>query len=276
MRICYLHVRSDPRPNFREVLRLLRDRGADVEVVNLNEQVTDLCELRVEHDLYVLKSSSEMGLSVAGALHALGAAILNPYPAAVMCRDKIMASTLLEAAGVPAPPSYVASHPAQLSPLLAEGPLVVKPYRGSHGAGVRIVHGPSELPEWGNGDGPLYAQRYFEPEGRDRKIYRIGDEVFGVERVWPARTREEKLGRPFEVSSEFRDIAFRCGSALGLSLFGFDIVISDGRPYVVDMSSFPGFTGVPDAANRIADYIELAAERTMRGEPLIDSPKVTA
>jgi ribosomal protein S6--L-glutamate ligase len=278
MRLCYLHIHDVPRPVFREVVRLLRDRGADVDLVNLDEQVTDLCDLRIEYDLYVLKSSSEIALSVAGALHALGAPILNPYPTAVMCRDKIMASRMLEEAGVPAPPSYVASHPAQLIPLLEEGPLVVKPYRGSHGAGVRIVHRPSELPEWEvDGDGPLYAQRYFEPEGRDRKIYRIGDDVFGIERVWPARTYEEKLGRSFLVSSEIRDIAFRCGSALGLSLFGFDVVISEGRPYVVDISSFPGFTGVPNAAERIADYIEAAAERTMMGEPLLDSPNgVTA
>jgi ribosomal protein S6--L-glutamate ligase len=265
------HPDGGPSLIFREVVRLLRDRGADVQLVYLDEQLTDLRKLRVEHDLYVLKSGREIALSLAGALHALGAAILNPYPTAVMCRDKIMASRLLEAAGVPVPPSFVASRPAQLGPLLEEGPLVVKPYRGSHGDGVRIVHGISELLECGvDGGGPLFAQRYLEPDGRDRKIYRIGDDVFGVE-----RNREEP-GRPFPVWRELRDIAFRCGSALGLSLFGFDVVMSEGRPYVVDFSSFPGFTGVPNASERIADYIELAAERIMGGEPLIDSPEGVA
>jgi ribosomal protein S6--L-glutamate ligase len=105
---------------------------------------------------------------------------------------------------------------------------------------------------------------------RDRKVYRIGDEVFGVE-----RNREEP-GHPFPVSSELRDIAFRCGSALGVTLFGFDVVISEGRPYVVDLSSFPGFTGLPNAAELIADYIELAAERAMKGEPLVESPNGVA
>jgi ribosomal protein S6--L-glutamate ligase len=273
MRLCYLHIHPVPRPVFREVVRLLRERAVEVDLVNLDAGVTDLCELKVEYDLYVLKSSSEIALSVAGALNALGAPILNPYPTAVTCRDKIMASRLLEEAGVPAPPSYVASHPAQLEHLLEEGPLVVKPYRGSHGEGVRIVRRPSEFPEWEvDGDGPFYAQRYFEPEGRDHKLYRIGDEVFGVERVWPARTFEEKLGRPLEVSSELRGIAFRCGSALGVSLLGFDVVFNEGRPYVVDISSFPGFTGVPNGPELIADYIELAAERAMRGEPLVESP----
>lgn len=277
MRIAFLltcHPPTRPSPIFPEVVRLLRERGAHVDLVYPDERPTDLRELRVEHDLYVLKSGSETSLSLAGALHALGAAILNPYPATAMCRDKIVASRMLDEAGVPAPPSYVVSHPQQLSPLLEEGPLVVKPYRGSQGRGVRIVDRVSELVEDGDdGGGPLLAQRYLQPEGRDRKIYRIGDDVFGVERVWPARTYEEKQGRPFTVPRELREIAYRCGSALGLSLFGFDVVISEGRPYVVDISSFPGFKGVPNAAAHLADYIERAAERVTRGEQLLEAPR---
>jgi hypothetical protein len=34
-------------------------------------------------------------------------------------------------------------------------------------------------------DGPIFAQRYHKPEGRDRKIFRIGDELFGVCRIFP-------------------------------------------------------------------------------------------
>jgi hypothetical protein len=31
--------------------------------------------------------------------------------------------------------------------------------------------------------------------------------------------------------------------------------MSDGRPVVVDVNTFPGFKGVPDAGARLADYI---------------------
>jgi ribosomal protein S6--L-glutamate ligase len=264
MRIAFLLTRHPPTrrsPIFPEVVRLLRARGANVDVVYPDERMTELRALRVDHDLYVLKSGSETALSLAGALHSLGAAILNPYPAAAICRDKIVASRVLDGAGIPAPPSYVASRPEQLIPLLEHGPLIVKPYRGSQGRGVQIVHDAIELLENGVNGGPLFAQRYLQPEGRDRKIYRIGDEIFGVERVWPARSYREKLGRPFAVSGTLREIAFGCGSALGLSLFGFDVVISEGKSYLVDISSFPGFKGVPNAALRLADYIELAAAR---------------
>jgi ribosomal protein S6--L-glutamate ligase len=276
MRIAFLltrHPPDRPSPIFPEVVRLLRARGASVDVVHPDERLTELRELRVEHDLYVLKSGGETALSLAGALHSLGAAILNPYPAASICRDKIVASRVLEAAGIPAPASYACSRPAQLIPLLEDGPLIVKPYRGSQGRGVRIVHRASELLDGGLDTGPLFAQRYLPPEGRDRKLYRIGDDVFGVERVWPARTYDEKLGRPFEVSNELREIAFACGAALGLSLFGFDVVVSEGRPFVVDISSFPGFKGVPNAAVRLADYVERSAARFGTRRRVAEAPE---
>jgi glutathione synthase/RimK-type ligase-like ATP-grasp enzyme len=272
MRIAFLLVRhppSRPSPIFPEVIRLLRERGADVRVVYPDEHATELRALTVDDDIYVLKSGTETALSLAGALHALGAAILNPYPVAAMCRDKIVASKVLHEAGVPTPRSYVASRPKELVPLLDEGPLIVKPYRGSQGRGIRIVNRRSELLDLDGADGPLFAQRYLKPDGLDRKIYCIGDEVFGVERAWPVRTYDQKLGRPFPVDREVRELALRCGSAFGFSLFGFDIVVSRDRPYVVDISSLPGFKGVPDAAARLADHVFAAGERVANGEPLL-------
>ena len=43
--------------------------------------------------------------------------------------------------------------------------------------------------------------------------------------------------------------------------YGVDIIESGGKPYVVDISSMPGFKGVPDAASHLASYFHRAAER---------------
>jgi ribosomal protein S6--L-glutamate ligase len=126
-----------------------------------------------------------------------------------------------------------------------------------------------ELDDVSANRGPVFAQRYHEPQGRDRKIYVIGGQVFGVKRVWPVRSFEDKLGEPFTITPELRAIALRAGAAFGLELYGLDVIISGGRPYVVDISSFPGFKGVPDAALRLADYIFTATRRVLDGEPLL-------
>jgi ribosomal protein S6--L-glutamate ligase len=132
---------------------------------------------------------------------------------------------------------------------------------------VRVVRQAAELRSLAADHGVTFAQRYHDPDGRDRKVYCIGGQLFGVKRIWPVRTYEDKLGEPFTLSPELREIALRCGRAFGMELFGLDIIISQGEPYVVDISSFPGFKGVPDASLRLADYIYAAGERVAAGEP---------
>lgn len=249
-----------------EAVELLTGWGAEVDAIYPERGLTDLSQLRVEHDLYVLKAATELVWSIAGALHAAGARIVNPYPAAAQMRDKVIASRILLDAGVPTPATYVTVHPEQLAPLLADGPLVVKPYCGSQGRGVSKVWDADELCNVARSDGLVFAQRYHRPKGLDRKIYCIGGQLFGVERVWPARTYEEKLGRPFTITPELHEIAMRSGRAFGVDLFGVDLIESEGRWYVVDINSFPGFKGVPDAPLRVADYIYTRAQALLEAD----------
>jgi ribosomal protein S6--L-glutamate ligase len=252
-----------------QVATILAGWGVAVEAIHISDRQIKVADVRVEHDLYVLKDRSSLSMSIAASLHNAGATVLNPYPVSALLRDKIVTSHILQAAGVPTPESYVASRLEQLREAVEQGPLVVKPYRGSRGEGVRIVRDAGELAALAPIQEPVFAQRYHAAGGPDRKLYRIGGDLWGVKRVWPPRTHEDKLGAPFTPSRELADIARRCGVAFGIDLFGVDIVESEGRAYVVDMSSLPGFKGVPDAAGRLAEYIYNAAERVLPRTPLV-------
>ena len=250
-----------------EVVRLLGEWGAEVDSIYPERRLIALAGVRVEHDLYVLKSATELVWSVASALHAVGARIVNPFPVAAQLRDKIVATQILLEHRIPVPETWVTARADKLAPLLADGPLVIKPYRGAQGRGVRKVWELDELEELSGSDGLVFAQRYHKPHGFDRKIYCIGGQLFGVERVWPARTYEEKLGRPFSIPPDLHDIALRCGEAFGVNLYGVDVIESEGRWYVVDVNSFPGFKGVPDAPLRVADYIYTTAQAVADAAP---------
>lgn len=251
----------------REAARILSEKEATVDMLNPEEHAIDLRNIKVEYDLYILKSSSQSAISFAGLLYLAGANLLNPYPVVAMMKDKILATKILLTAEVPLPETFIAARLGQLGGLLADGPLVVKPYwGGSQGRGVRIVEKADELDDIAADQGLVFAQRYHKPDGRDHKIYCIGGQIFGVMRVWPARTYEEKLGEPFAVPPEMSEIALRCGRAFGIDLFGLDIVISNGQPYVVDINTFPGFKGVPEAAQHLAAYIRSAAQDVLRSE----------
>jgi ribosomal protein S6--L-glutamate ligase len=257
------------------VMRALTEAGAVVDHIHPLAGVTDLSRVRVDHDLYVLHQTDGFALSLAGALHGQGATIVNPYPVTLALSDKIVLCRTLEAAGVRIPATYVTSHPDRLAPLLEAGPLIVKPYRGSDGRGIRVIKSAGELADVPHGkEGserhgkePVFAQRYHPPQGRDRKMYSIGGRIFGVKKVFPRRAEAEKHGEPFTPSTELCEIVRRCGQAFGIDLYGVDIIESDGTAYVVDMGSIPGFKGVPDAPQHLARYFYAAAERAARGQP---------
>src|SRR2546430_13257572 len=108
---------------------------------------------------------SGLAFSLAGALHRLGAALVNPYPASAALRDKIVTCRILQAAGVPTPATYVASRAEELAPLLDRGPLVLKPHQGSGGYGVPIVRRAAALAEVPyDRHLPAFSQRYHAPE----------------------------------------------------------------------------------------------------------------
>jgi predicted glycosyltransferase/glutathione synthase/RimK-type ligase-like ATP-grasp enzyme len=255
--------------NMPEVIRLLRKWGATAEPVHLGDDLIDIAQVGLDYDLYVLKNRKGLAMSVAADLHRAGAALLNPYPVSAMLRDRIVMFRVLRAAGVPVPETFVASHASQLLPALDRGPLLVRPCHHFQKGSGTVVSNAAELAALGLIEEPVFAQRYHPPDGPDRKIYSIGTDLFGVFRVRPAYTYDEKQGQAFAPSPALAEIARRCGAAFGIDLFSVDIVESGGRVYVVDMSGFPGFKGVPDAPLRLATYIHAAAQRAARGEPVV-------
>jgi ribosomal protein S6--L-glutamate ligase len=244
-----------PSPVLVEVFDILRQRGFQLESAIPEEMVVRPDRLSVEHDLYVLKSHTELALSLAGVLAAEGARLLNPYASCLSTQDKIVASRRLRAAGVPAPRTWVTGQLSSLEPVVEERPLVVKPYRGHRGADVTVIRSAADLAALGQPTVPMLVQEHVDGEVDDLKAYVVGTEVFAVRKPF-SPTSFTRPGRPCEVSSELRDIARACGRALGLGLYGVDLVESADGPVVVDVNTFPGYKGVPDVAPLIADYIE--------------------
>jgi ribosomal protein S6--L-glutamate ligase len=252
-------------PVISEAIENLRARGGEVELIEPRLMSFELSELRVRHDLYVLKSIAlPMAASVAATLHALGATTFNPFPIVQRIRNKIATLRLLAAHGVPVPATYVTGDAETLVPLLDQGPLIVKPYMGSRGVGVKRVNNRDEL-VLAAGSPPILAQRFHpSDDGFDHKISFIGGKVFGVKRIFPLRVYTDKVGTPLEIDDETRAIAFRIAKALPLDMFTFDVIVSGGQPYVVDVGAFGSLMGVPDAPALVTARIIQAWEERPR------------
>lgn len=258
MRIYFILARRVPpvpSPVLVEVFDLLERRGFEVDSGIPEETITRPDDLSVDHDLYVLKSHTELSLSLAGVLAAQGARLLNPYESCLATQDKIVASRRLRAAGVPAPRTWVTGELERLAPVVEERALVVKPYRGHRGMDVTVVRSAADLAALGRPALPMVVQEYVEGPGEDLKVYVVGDQVFAVRKPFSA-TSFTRPGRPCDVDDELREIARKCGRALGLGLYGLDLIEGRDGPMVVDVNTFPGYKGVPDVAPLITDYIE--------------------
>jgi ribosomal protein S6--L-glutamate ligase len=266
-----------PSPVLVEVFEILERRGFELESGIPEETVARPDRLGIEHDLYILKSHTELALSMAGVLETLGARLLNPYGSCVTTQDKIVASRRLRAGGVPIPRCWVTGDLMLLAPIAEDTPLIVKPHRGHRGAGISIVRSGEELEALDPPDGAVLIQEYVAGSGEDVKVYVVGDDVFAVRKEF-SETSFTRPGRPSPVSAELREIALACGRILGLGLYGLDVLETVDGPVVVDVNYFPGYKGVPGAAPLIADYIEAYAHGRERLElpPLDVSTRLSA
>jgi ribosomal protein S6--L-glutamate ligase len=272
VRLYFLLVRRVPpvqSPVLADAFARLERRGFAVEAGIAEELVDRADTLEPEHDLYVLKSHTELSLSIAGALHARGARLLNPYESCTATQNKIVAARRLRAAGVPVPRSWVTGDFELLRPFARRFPLIVKPYLGHRGVGIHVVRTPDDLARIPPPQSAVVVQEYVEGSGEDLKLYVVGDDVFGVRKPFSPESFTVP-GRPCAVSGEVQALALEVGRALGLGLYGIDVVEGTQGPMVVDVNYFPGYKGVPGAGALIAAYVE----RYARGETTLEPPGV--
>jgi glutathione synthase/RimK-type ligase-like ATP-grasp enzyme len=258
-----------------DVLNGLQSSGAEVEVVTERSGLIDLENFKFDYDMYLFKSHSPLAESLAAAAHYRGARLLNEYPATMKVRDKVLTCTMLLQAGIPTPRTFVTDSIETLRPVARQMPIVVKPYRGRRGQGIKVCMDESQFDELlarraddapaadddGGEDGTalgerlIFAQEYEEHEPYDYKAYAVGDYVHAIKRIFPAKTKEEKLGTPVGDDPELEDLVRRCGKLFGLQLYGVDLVKTPKGYSVIEVNCFPGYKGVPEGGKRISQFI---------------------
>jgi ribosomal protein S6--L-glutamate ligase len=244
-----------PSPVLVDCYEILRGRGYIV-TEDIAEEVIQRSDLmKVDADIYLLKSHTELSLALAGILYTQGANILNPYQSCSLIQSKIITSKLLRQAGIPAPDSWVTDDLSLAKPLLEKHPLIIKPHMGHRGAGVHLCRTPEDIDKIPQPKTPMIIQEAIPGPGEDLKIYCVGNQVQGVRKQF-SESSFSVAGRHGEITEEVRKISQRVGEVCGLGLYGLDIIESDRGPYVVDVNYFPGYKGVPNAAGMIADYID--------------------
>ena len=113
----------------------------------------------------------------------------------------------------------------------------------------------------------VYIQKFIECDGIDRKVYVIGEKIFGIKRENPIyiylRENPDSIDvdtisrEEFEVSKEMKTLAGILSRDLKLKIFGFDLIksVKDNKYYLVDLNDFPGLRGIAGIDAILADFI---------------------
>ncbi|MFO8019740.1 MAG: hypothetical protein R6U96_14030 [Promethearchaeia archaeon] len=112
----------------------------------------------------------------------------------------------------------------------------------------------------------VYIQEFIECDGMDRKIYVMGDEVFGVKRRNPiyifmeenveSLNVEEIEREQFIPSPQIQKLARTFAEKLDIKIFGFDLITPQDKEeyYLIDLNDFPGFSGIEKNSQYLLDF----------------------
>lgn len=203
-------------------------------------------------DLYLLKGDDPAVLALAGCLHDSGAPCLNDFAATTVAADKARCWVRLHQAGLPVPGTALAPNAAALGQALTAGPRFVKPLRGAHGEGARLMSAADQV------DGrtaPWLVQEVVPGGTNVLKMYGVGQRA-AVRRMQFAAG---VVDAPREPVGEVDPAVLRVGRAaaevVGLVCWGADVILTEEGPVLVDLNAFPGYRTIPEAPKWVAQAV---------------------
>lgn len=248
---------------FPDLFERLRRAGMAVEVLLPHDDPTFDPWVVADADLVVQRGLRPTLLALLEPVERHGVRFCNPIAASRLVQDRQELNRQLEAVGLPVPRAAVADDWPAARAIAAGADVVVKAIDGSRGrsAGVAFVRGgdwPSPPPF----AGPLVVEELVANDGHDRKLYVAGGACRGLLKPWP-----RKAGEPVACvtpNAGLCSLAAAVGQAVGLEIYGVDVVMGVDGPLIVDVNLFPSFMSVPHAEALVGRHLEQLAGLSRR------------
>ncbi|KUO65950.1 MAG: hypothetical protein APF84_01435 [Gracilibacter sp. BRH_c7a] len=204
-------------------------------------------------------------MDVLHRLEKQGLMIINSPSLLEKTVDKFYTTALLADAGLPVPKTIVTERFDQAMEAVRKfGRVVVKPLFGSLGKGMVLIEDPDTAHrvfralELGNY--VYYLQGFLPHDNGDYRLFVVGGEVVSAMRrqsnYWKANIACGATAEPYHPDSVMTELAVRTADILQADYLGVDILISDGKPYLIEANGIPGWTGLQSVSNiNIAEVI---------------------
>ena len=217
-------------------------------------------------DLYLLKSHSSQALDVAHFVEQQGAFVVNSWAASVACQDRVSMTEHMLQANLPWPRTQSFTTLADMLPqseaqTYLPYPFIIKSRYSHRGDLVAKIESTAQLQalaaQWSQE--PVISQELVASDGWDIKVWVIDEHIFAARRRTPLEGNASKEDFPIpldEMSEQFLHTIVEIGRVFKMHLYGVDFLMTEQGPMVVDINSFPGFRGVPDAAQALVRLVE--------------------
>ncbi len=230
-------------------------------------------------------------------LNDWGVPTVNTYDVANICGDKLLTSTALERAGVPAPRTLIAFTPESALDACEQlgYPVVMKPAVGSWGrllarvndrdAAEALLEHKVTLGSFHHG--AFYLQEFVNKPGRDIRSFVVGDQticaIYRDSPHWITNTARGAVASNCPVTDELRELSQAAARAVGGGVVAIDLFESDRGllvnevNYTMEFRNSIDTTGV-DIPARIVDYVIAVgqAERDRRSRLVAGAALATA
>ena len=252
----------------------LQRRNHKVVMIDPEDLTDEISTIPSFHglDLLVARGRSWHLLFLLAWAELKGLRTINRRASIGAVHNKAEMAIALVTAGLPTPRTFVGTigqFTGQIS--LSCYPLILKPIFGDNCSGLSIVQTRAEL-ERVRLESVVLAQQYLPSDGHDLKLYGIGEQVWAVRK--PAA-----FGRPpryddkielLPVTPDMQALGRRCAELFGLELYGADCIQTADGLVVIEVNDFPNYTGVPDADDRLANYITSYKSINKHRKPGVD------
>ncbi len=271
MNICLImdNPETTHHPVIAVALQQLREthtvRMLDVRALTTDEALAQE-KRQTQADLYLLKSHAPQALDVAHVLEQQGAVVVNSWASSLACQDRVAMTQNMLQAHLPWPQtqSFDTLEGLLNQPDVLVGvvyPFILKSRYSHRGDLVEKVQSEKQLQglatEWSQE--PVILQALVASDGWDIKVWVIDQHVYAARRRTPLEANASKKDFPLSTSEMPEQLLYviqEIGRVFHLHLYGVDLLMTERGPMVVDINSFPGFRGVPDADHALVTLVE--------------------
>ena len=208
-------------------------------------------------DLIVGRGRSWALLALLGWAERSGMVTVNRQAAIAAVHNKAQMAIALAGDGLPIPQTFFGSveYLAQEIPR-SSYPIILKPIFGDNSRGLLVVQTPEDMARTGWPEPVALAQRYFQTDGYDLKLYGVGDRIWAIRKRSPFNEPRANVAEGLvTLTPQLEDLGQRCGRLFGLDLFGVDCIFTEEGPLVIEINDYPNYTNVPDANKELAQYV---------------------